>query len=123
MKGTDFFRSFRHAARGFSYAFHMERNFRVQCIIAVLVLIALFLVPLAIWERVILLSMIMTVLVLELLNTGIERLIDLLKPRLDEYVKDVKDVMAAAVLLASIFAVIIGVVIFWPHFMRLSLPV
>ncbi len=81
----------------------------------------MFLLPLILWERVILLTVILAVLVLELLNTGIERLIDLLKPRLDDYVKDVKDVMAAAVLLASFFAVVIGIVIFWPHIMRWNL--
>jgi len=111
-------RSFLHAGRGFRYAFVMERNFRVQCLAGIVVLFLLLIVPLATWERVILLSMIMAVLVLELLNTGIERLIDLVKPRLDAYVKDVKDVMAAAVLLASLFAVMIGIVIFWPHVMR-----
>jgi diacylglycerol kinase len=57
----------------------------------------------------------MFVLVLELLNTSIEHLVDLVKPRLNEYVKEVKDVMAGAVLLASVFAVIIGAVIFWGH--------
>ncbi|MDO8584216.1 MAG: diacylglycerol kinase [bacterium] len=116
MKMPSFLRSFGHAFRGFAFAFRMERNFRVQVAVGACVLAAALLLPFAPWERVILFAMIMAVLVLELLNTGMERLIDLLKPRLDDYVKDVKDVMAAAVLLASVFAVMIGVVIVWPHF-------
>ena len=123
MNPPNIFRSFAHAARGFAYAFKMERNFRIQSCIAFLVLVLTVVLPLATWERVVLISMVMAVLVLELLNTGIERLIDLVKPRLDAYVKDVKDVMAAAVLLASVFAVIVGCVIFWPHLAQWSLSV
>lgn len=111
-------RSFSHALRGFAYAFVMERNFRVQVAVGACVGALIFLLPFAAWERVILFSMIMAVLVLELLNTGMERLVDLLKPRLDDYVRDVKDVLAAAVLLASVFAVLIGAIIIFPHFFQ-----
>ena len=123
MNPPSIFRSFSHAARGFAYAFKMERNFRVQSFVALAVFILMFVVHLATWERIILISMVMAVLVLELLNTGIERLVDLVKPRLDAYVKDVKDVMAAAVLLASVLAVIVGCMIFWPHLAQWSLSV
>ena len=57
----------------------------------------------------------MTVLVLELLNSSIERLVDLAKPRLHEEAGTIKDLMAGAVLLASMVAVIVGILIFWPY--------
>jgi diacylglycerol kinase len=58
----------------------------------------------------------MTVLVLELINSSMERLVDLVKPQLHESARDIKDLMAAAVLMASFFAVLIGLMIFLPSF-------
>ncbi len=115
MKIPSLVRSFIHAFRGLVLAFRMERNFRIQIGVAVIVFVCMWIFPLAAWQRVILLSISVFVLVLELLNTSIERVVDLAKPRLDAYARDVKDVMAGAVLLASIFAVMIGAVIFWPY--------
>ncbi len=115
MKLPSLFRSFAHAFRGLAFAFRMERSFRIQLLAASVVLILMWIFPLAAWQRVILLSVSVFVLVLELLNTSIERVVDLAKPRLDAYARDVKDVMAGAVLLASLFAVMIGAIIFWPY--------
>lgn len=77
------------------------------------------LIPLSTLERVILLLAIASVLVLELLNSMIERLVDLVKPRLHGYVRDIKDLMAAAVLVASLFALAVGSIIFFPHVLLL----
>jgi undecaprenol kinase len=59
------------------------------------------------------------VLAMELLNTALEYFTDLLKPRLHHYVLVIKDTMAAAVLITSLGALIIGLIIFIPHFIRL----
>jgi len=45
----------------------------------------------------------------------VERLADLMKPRMNAYVRDIKDIMAAAVLVASVFAVAIACLIIWPY--------
>lgn len=111
----DFFRSFKYAARGLHNVFQRERNFRVQVYIALIIFVFMFVFPFSRIERLILLTVIMAVLVLELLNSSIEYLVDLVKPRLHEYARDVKDAMSGAVLLASIFAIVIGLIIFWPH--------
>lgn len=107
--------SFRHAMRGLLLAYRTERSFRIQLAIALIVLIATVLLPLERWERAALLLATATVLVLELLNSSLERLVDLLKPRLHEYVADVKDLMAGAVLLAACFAALLGFLILWPY--------
>ncbi|MFH1430007.1 MAG: diacylglycerol kinase, partial [Candidatus Uhrbacteria bacterium] len=70
------------------------------------------------WEWAVLVIVSGSVLVLECCNSAMERLIDLLKPRLHGYVKEVKDVMAGAVLIASLVAVAVGVVIFAPYILR-----
>jgi diacylglycerol kinase len=74
----------------------------------------LIVLPLDLWERAILLLVTMFVLVLELLNSSLERLVDLAKPRLHEYAGDIKDLMAGSVLLAAMFALVLGLLILGP---------
>jgi diacylglycerol kinase len=70
---------------------------------------------LLIWERVALTFMVFAVLVLEIVNSIFERLIDAVSPRVSPMVKDMKDMMAGAVLLTAIAAAMVGFLIFWPH--------
>lgn len=111
-------RSFGHAWRGLCLAFRTERSFRVHVAVAAVVCLVLFLFPLSSFEQIILLLATGSVLVLELLNSTVERLIDVMKPRLHMYVADIKDLMAAAVLLASLFVAVIGLMIVLPHLME-----
>lgn len=108
--------SFRSAIRGLLRAFHHERTFQFMVVSALVVCILMSTVPLSRSEQLVLLLMTGLLLVLELMNTMVERLVDLLKPRLSEYVRDVKDFMAASVFVAAVFAAIIGVMIFLPYF-------
>jgi len=55
------------------------------------------------------------VLIMELINTVFERVVDILKPRIHPYARVIKDLMAATVLITSIVAVIVGVIIFYPY--------
>ena len=59
------------------------------------------------------------VLSLEILNTAIELFIDLNIDRYDVLIAHVKDILAGAVLVSSIFALIAGLIIFIPHFIKL----
>ena len=61
------------------------------------------------------LLLIFLVMILELINSAVEKFADVLKPRLDLQVQTVKDIMAGMVLLASLGAILIGLVIFYPH--------
>jgi diacylglycerol kinase len=107
--------SVRHAWRGFLLAFRTERSFRIQIAAGLGVVLLVIVAPFATWERVVLLLATASVLVLELFNSMVERFVDLVKPRLHGYVRDIKDLMAAAVFVASAFAVIIGLLILWPY--------
>lgn len=107
-------KSFYHAARGVRHVWKSQLNFRVQVIAAVLVVNAMFVFRVQPWQKVTLLLLIMTVLILEIVNTASEHLVDLFEPRLNHYVRDIKDLMAAAVLLASLVAIAVALVIFWP---------
>lgn len=114
MKQPSWIRSLNHAIRGVRTVYQHERSFRVQLGVAVLVGIAAVFLPISKAERAMVAAVIITVLVLELMNSAVERLVDIIRPRIDERAGDIKDVMAGAVLLGSILAAIIGVMIFWP---------
>ncbi|MCE9586627.1 diacylglycerol kinase [Candidatus Uhrbacteria bacterium] len=114
-------RSFGHAFRGLTLAFKSERSFRLQVLAAFVVLVVIIVLPLELWERAILLLVTMFVLVLELLNSSLERLVDLAKPRLHAYAGDIKDLMAGSVLVAAIFALVLGLLILGPKFVDLAM--
>lgn len=107
--------SFRYAWRGLVMVWREEQNFRVQSFSAVVALLLAYAFRITRTELFFLVLVSMIVLVLELLNTIFERFTDFFSPRLQHIAATVKDVMAAAVLMASVGALVIGVLIFWPY--------
>ncbi|KKU40201.1 MAG: Diacylglycerol kinase, partial [Candidatus Azambacteria bacterium GW2011_GWD2_46_48] len=63
----------------------------------------------------ILILTVISVLTLEMINTSIERILDLLHPEKHPEIKIIKDISAAAVLLAALGALVIGLKIFIPY--------
>ena len=116
MKIRVFWRSMRHAASGIVFALVRERNFQIECGFALVALALAFWIPLLPSEWALLLFVIGWVLTLELINTIIERILDIVKPNVHPYVRVVKDMAAGAVLIASFISVLIGIFIFLPHF-------
>jgi diacylglycerol kinase len=111
-------KSFHYAFRGLRHAFCWEQTLQIQLIITLIVVFLMFYLPTRRLEKVALILVIMGVLTLELINTIFERLSDLLKPRIHHYIRDIKDIMAAAVLITSIGALIIGLLILGPHILQ-----
>ena len=58
---------------------------------------------------------IFSIIILEGVNTVLERIIDLVEPRYKDMVGEIKDALAGLVMLASVGAVLIGLLIFWPY--------
>ena len=107
--------SFKYAFTGISYVLKTSRNFKIQLIFAFISLMIGFLVQISQSNYVILIATIMSVLILEILNTSIESIVDLVvKKEFSSLAKISKDTSAGAVLLASINSVIIAVYIFVP---------
>lgn len=119
MKINRFLKSFKDAFVGLKMVFKNERNFRVQVGVACLVFLAMAIFPLSNTEKLLTVAIIFAVLVMEIINTAIEIFLDLLKPRLHHYVKNVKDIMAGAVFLTSLCALIVGLMIYLPHLIKL----
>lgn len=96
------------ALAGLSAGWRRERSFRTQIVLAGFALAALVILrPAPIWWAVVALAGGLVVL-LELVNASIEGVVDLLHPGLHPEVKAIKDMMAGAVLLASIVALLVG---------------
>lgn len=112
-------KSFHCAFRGLKYALSVEKNFQIEVIIAAFIIALILIFKIKNWEAVILFSMIMWVLVVELCNTVVERVVDILKPRVHPYIRLIKDMMASVVLISAVFAAVIGVIIFYPYFKNL----
>lgn len=110
-----FYKSMKYATRGIKQVMKREHSFRMQVLAGIIVLIIVFIFPLEVWERIVLFLLVGAVLVLEVINSIFERLSDGLKPRLNELVKDVKDMMAGAVLITALTAAVIASMILWPY--------
>ena len=112
-------KSFVYAFRGLRSVWKKEQNFRFHSVAAILILILAVFLKLEKTDFAIILLLIGVVLILELVNTVFERLIDILKPRIHESSKEIKNISSAIVLTAAIFSVIIGTIIFLPYICHL----
>ncbi len=114
----DFFRlrkSFRHAWRGLVHTIFFHQNLRIHFAVAVVASILGILFKITSLEWVAILVAIFLVLVAEMVNTSIEEVINLVREDHSERARIAKDVSAGMVLMATIFAVIVGLVIFLPR--------
>lgn len=110
MKGQGLLRRLGFALSGLALAFCRERSVRTHLLAGAAVLVVLLLLrPPAVWWAIAVL-VVGLVLVAELLNTAIEALADRLHPERHPEIRVVKDVAAAAVLLASIAALLIAII-------------
>lgn len=107
--------SFKHAFRGVRIVFKNEQNFRIQVIVGAIAILLAFAFKLNANQFIVVLLLIGAVLALEMINSIFERIVDTFKPRIHPAVRDIKDIMAAAVLVTAFIAAIIGITIFWPH--------
>lgn len=106
--------------RSFGYAFCgivtacKEQNFKSHIISAVIVLVAGYFTGLSRIEWFVVLILIALMFSLEMMNTAVERVVDLASPNIHPLAKQAKDLAAGAVLVFAIFSAIIGLLIFLP---------
>jgi len=106
------FRSFQFAFEGISTEFKKGRNFRIQIFLGLTALISAFILKFSPIEWAILVITIASVLILELINTSLESMVNIVSPEIRPEAKIAKDVAAASVFIASIASVIIGALLF-----------
>ncbi len=109
------FFSIRHAAAGLWFAIRQERNMQIEISAFLVMLFLAIFFEVTRFEFLLLILTSVFVLVLELINSAVEYMLDLMKPRLSDRIARCKDMAAAAVLLASLLALVVGIVIFLPY--------
>jgi diacylglycerol kinase len=114
-------KSFKYAFKGFFKILNEEQNLRFQALAGLVVFIlgVFFQISKIDWALLVISSSL--VIVMEVVNSAVERVGDVLKPRLNGYVKEIKDIMAAAVMIASLAAIVVGAIVFYPYFIKLFL--
>lgn len=111
-------KSFQHAFCGILTSFVIGRNIKVHYIAALAAVLGGLSFGISKVELLIILLISAQVICLEMVNTAIERTVDLVTSEYQIYAKIAKDVAAGAVLVAAIFATIIGGIIFLPYIFK-----
>lgn len=105
--------AFSYSLSGLRYAFRNEESFRQETVIYVLLLAGLFFMPLPITFKAILFFANTLTLIIELLNSAIEAVVDLASPEYHDLAKQAKDVGSAAVLIVLTMTVALWGVAGW----------
>ena len=112
-------KSFGYAFEGIWTGIRKERNMKIHCIAVILVTAAGTFFQISAMEWCICLLLFGMVVSLELVNTAVEAVVDLVTEEKKPLAKIAKDTAAGAVLFAAIISVIIGCIIFLPYVLEL----
>jgi diacylglycerol kinase len=110
-----FFRSFYYATRGLVRLIETEQNARIHLIAAIILGTTAYAFHLKALEAAVLFFAVVLVFAIEITNTAIEKLLDVVHPHSHEQIAYIKDALAGAVLIASVIAVVVGFLVFFPH--------
>ena len=114
-KNKRFITSVEFALTGIKTAFKEERNMRSHTILGILAIIAGLFFHLHAFEWLWIFLSIFSVVVMEMINTAFENVVDMVTDQhFNIYGKKIKDMAAGAVLLTSLFAMIVALIIFLP---------
>jgi len=109
-------KSFFYAFSGIYKTVLTERNFRIHMLAAIIVTFLGFYFKIKRIEWIILVISIALVMAMEMVNTAIEAIVDLVSPNYHPLAKVAKDVAAGCVLVTAIASAIVGVLLFYPYF-------
>ena len=112
-------RSFKNSLRGFHVLLRNEYNLYIQLGFAAIAVICGFVFEINLTEWAIQTAIIGLVVFSELVNTAIEKTMDLVHPEYDERVRDIKDLSSAAVLFMVLVSITTGLFIYLPKMLPL----
>ena len=105
---------------GLADAWRHESAFRQEVLVAAILVPAAFWVPVTAAERALLIATVVLVLVVELLNTGVEVAIDRISFEHNSLSKRAKDIGSAAVFVAILLMAVVWGLIAGPHLVNLA---
>ncbi|MDD2412812.1 MAG: diacylglycerol kinase family protein [Bacteroidales bacterium] len=112
-------KSFSFAFNGLKILIKEEHNARIHLFVAIVVVMAGLIFKISVNEWFVVLFAIGFVMVVEIINTAIESIANIISPEKDKRIKKIKDLSAAAVLISALTALVIGSIIFIPKLLNL----
>lgn len=112
-------RSFGFAFDGLRLAVQVDQNVRFHLFAGAIALLLSLFFRIEKFEFLIVLVSIFFVVITEMVNTAIEEMTNLIKEEHSREARIAKDVAAGAVFLAAFFALIVGIIVFLPHLLKL----
>ena len=106
--------SIKNCLEGINFVITNESNFKKEIVIGIIALLLSYILKISRIEFIIILIMISLVLTSEIINTSIEKVVDLYTKDYNNLAKIAKDVSAGSVLVMSIFSLLVGAIIFLP---------
>lgn len=114
-----FIYSFKYSFEGIKYAFYNEVNIFVMMLAGIIAIFLGILLKLSYVECLVIILLIGVILSLELINTAIEAVVDLYTKEKNPLAKVAKDCASGAVSVMSVFAIILGIMIYLPRIIEL----
>jgi len=112
-------KSQKHAFEGILSIVKNERNFRIQIVVAILVVILSFMLQISHQDWIAVAFLITLVLISEAFNSVIEAVCDTVSEEYRINIKYAKDVSAGAVLISAILSFVLGLIIFMPYILEI----
>ncbi len=113
-KKNRLYKSFQYALEGIWTGIRQERNMRIHCGAVILVVFAGIFLKLSLTEWCLCFILFGLILALELMNTALESVVDLVTEEYRPLAKKAKDTAAGAVLVAAVMAAVVGCMLFLP---------
>lgn len=121
-KNKHFITSLEFSIQGIKTVFQEERNMRTHAVFGLMAILVAFLLGVSVLEWLWIFLAVFLVWIVEIINTVFENVVDMVTDHHFHPIgKKIKDMAAGAVLVTSIFAVIVGVIIFLPKIIELFL--
>ena len=112
MRKPPIYKSFGNAIKGAVWMLRSERNFQIEVLALIINLLMIVYLQVSELEAALILVVSFSVLSLEILNTCVEKVCDIIQPDFDERIKIIKDMAAGSVFLMAMASVVVGVLIY-----------
>lgn len=115
MKKLPLHKSFKNAFLGILMMLKTERNFQLEFLAFLTNIFLIFYLNLSKIDAILILIVCFGVLVAEIFNTAVEKICDFIQPNFDKRIGFIKDICAGAVTLASVCAIMVGILVYWKY--------
>lgn len=115
MRKPPIHKSFWNAIKGAVWMLRSERNFQIEVFALLVNLFLIVYLKVSTVDAAIILVVCFAVLSLEILNTCVERICDIIQPNFDQRIKIIKDMAAGSVFLMAMASVVVGVLIYFKY--------